>query len=189
MHAAAIAKMTEAEYLAYDLLHEGKHEFVNGEVIAMAGATLAHSTIQMNLGVALTTRLRKTPCRAHGSDLRVRIDETGLYAYPDMTIYRGKPEFAPTRPESLLNPRVILEILSDSTEDYDLGAKAAHYRKRSSVEAVVFVDSRRPRVQLQTRNPDGTWLLSEMTEGELRLAVIDVVLPLAEIYEGVESTA
>jgi Uma2 family endonuclease len=178
--------MSEAEYLAWEAEQEGKHEWVNGEVVAMAGASARHSTIQANFLSGLVTRLRGRNCRAHGSDLRVRIAETGLYAYPDVTVVCGPPEYAPTRPESLLNPRVVVEIFSESTEDHDRGAKAAHYRKRPSVQAIVFVDSRRKMVELQARNADGTWTLSERGEGELRIDCVDVTVPLEEIYEGAD---
>ena len=178
---ATVAHMTEPEYLAYDLTHEGKHEFVSGEVLAMAGVTPDHDLVQINLVVALSNRLRGTDCRVRGSDLRVRLDETGLYSYPDLTVVCGPAEFAPTRPETLLNPRVIVEVLSESTEEYDRGAKAAHYRRRASVDVVCLVDSRRPLVEIQRRNTDGTWTLSEHTSGSVRL--LDLDLPLDEIYE------
>ena len=178
-----VARMSEPEYLAHDRDHEGKHEFVNGEVLAMAGVTEAHSLIQVNLTVALGTRLRGGPCRVHASDLRVRLDETGLYCYPDLTVVCGAAAFAPTRPETLLNPRLIVEILSESTEEYDRGAKVAHYRHRASVDTILLVDSRRRLVELQARNADGTWTLSERSVGAVYL--LDFDLPLDELYEGV----
>lgn len=175
--------MTEPEYLAYDLAHEGKYELVNGEVLAMTGVTPEHDLVQVNLVVALSNRLRGTDCRVRGSDLRVRLDETGLYSYPDLTVVCGTAEFAQTRPETLLNPRLIVEVLSESTEEYDRGAKAAHYRRRASVDAVLLVDSRRPLVELQRRNADGTWTLSEHTSGSVR--VLDIDLPFEDIYDTV----
>lgn len=120
-----------------------------------------------------------------GAIARVRHDETGMYAYPDLVVVCGEPEFADTRPETLLSPRIVVEVLSESTEDYDRGAKAAHYRHRASVDAVVFVDSRRRYVELQTRNADGTWTLAERTAGELPLVALEFAVPLDEIYEGV----
>ena len=183
---STVARMTELEYLAWDASHEGKFEFVNGEVLAMAGVTPEHDTVTINLVVLLSNALRGTPCRVRGSDLRVRLDETGLYAYPDLTVVCGPPAFAPTAPETLLNPRVIVEVLSDSTEEYDRGAKAAHYRRRSSVDALLFVDSRRRLVEVQTRNADGTWTLSEHTTGAVR--VIGVELPFDAMYDGVPAS-
>ena len=189
MDADSHPSMTEAEYLEYDRTHEGKHEYVNGELVAMFGVTSAHDAIQMNLSIGIGYRLRGTPCRPHGPDLRVRIDETGLYAYPDLSVHCGAAEFAPTNPETLLNPKVIVEVLSKSTETYDRGAKASHYRHRASMEAVLLVDSRRRLVEVQTRNADGSWLLTEVTTGDLRIAALGVAIPLDEIYEGVEGLA
>jgi Uma2 family endonuclease len=178
-----VARMTEAEYLAYDLAHDGKHELVNGEVLAMAGATYAHNLVQANLSGVLWNALRGGPCRVHGSDMRVRLDETRLYCYPDLTIVCGDAELAATKPETLLNPRVIIEVISESTEDYDRGAKVAHYRHRKSVDTILLVDSRRRLVERQSRNSDGTWTLSEHTTGSVR--VLDLEVPLDDIYEGV----
>ncbi|OGQ10896.1 MAG: hypothetical protein A2138_01320 [Deltaproteobacteria bacterium RBG_16_71_12] len=178
-----VARMTEAEYLAYDLAHEGKHEFVNGEVLAMSGASDAHNVIQANLVAVLWNCLRGGPRRVRGSDMRVRLDETGLYCYPDLTVVCGEAQFAQTKPETLLNPCVVVEVLSESAEDYDRGAKLAHYRHRASVDTVLLVDSRHRLVERQSRNADGTWTLSEHTAGAVR--VLDHELPLDDIYGGV----
>jgi Uma2 family endonuclease len=177
--------MTEPEYLAYDLAHEGKHELVNGDVVAMAGVSENHSTVQTNLIAWLRVQLRGRPCRAHGSDLRVLVAETGMYAYPDLTVVCGAAEFTDTNPPSLRNPTLLVEVVSESTEGYDLGSKAAHYRHRASVKALLFVDSRRQWVQLQVRNADGTWTLSERTDGAATISALALDLPLQEIYEGV----
>ena len=178
----AAIRMSEAEYLKYEATHEGKHEFVNGELVAMSGATVQHATIQMNLARMLGTSLRGSPCRAFGPDLRVLLDETGLWCYPDLIIVCGPLDLAPTRPETLKNPRVLIEVLSESTETYDRGTKLAHYRHRASVDAILLVDSRRRLIERQTRNPDGTWTLSEHQEGQV--SVVGIHLPLDEIYEG-----
>jgi Uma2 family endonuclease len=178
--------MTEAEYLEYDRAHEGKYEYVNGEVVAMSGVSDAHDRIQVNATVALANRLRSSPCRVRGSDLRVRLDETGLYCYPDLTIVCGEPMFAATNPVTLLNPQVVVEILSETTEEYDRGAKVAHYRHRASVDLILLIDSRRRMVERQQRNPDGTWTLSEHTSGVV--VVLDHKIPLDELYDGVVLT-
>lgn len=175
-----VALMTEAEYLEYDRTHDGKHEYVNGEVVAMSGVSDAHDRIQVNAIVALANRLGAGPCQVRNADLRVRLDETGLYCYPDLTIVGGEPAFAPTRPVTLLNPRVIIEVLSETTEEYDRGAKVAHYRHRASVELILLIDSRRRLIERQQRNADGTWTLSEHTAGAIR--VLDFELPMDELY-------
>jgi Uma2 family endonuclease len=179
--------MTEAEYLEYDRTHDGKHELVNGEVLAMSGVSDAHDRIEVNAITALATRLANGPCRVRGSNLRVRLDETGLYCYPDLTVVCGDPAFAPTRPVTLLNPRVLVEVLSETTEEYDRGAKAAHYRQRASVDIILLIDSRRRLVERQARNADGTWTLSEHTGGAVR--VLDFDVPLDELYATVDFAA
>lgn len=177
--------MTEAEYLDYDRTHDGKYEYVNGEVVAMSGVSDAHDRIQVNTTVALANRLRGGSCRVRGPDLRVRLDETGLYCYPDLTVVCGEPAFASTRPVTLLNPRVIIEVLSETTEEYDRGAKVAHYRHRSSVDLILLIDSQRRMVERQQRNADGTWTLSEHTSGAV--VVLEHAIPLDEFYDGVAS--
>jgi Uma2 family endonuclease len=176
--------MSEDAYLEYDRTHEGKHELVNGEVIAMSGASDAHDRIQVHSIVAFSTRLRGGPCRVRGSDLRVRVDEAGLYCYPDLTIVCGEPEFMPTRPVTLLNPRVIVEVLSESTEEYDRGAKVAHYRHRHTVDLILLIDSHRRLIERQQRNLDGTWTLSEHSTGAVR--VLEMEVPVDELYDGVD---
>ncbi len=148
-------RLTLDEYLALDAASPEKVEFVNGEVVAMTGVTEAHSIVRGNVVAALGSRLHgKKPCRVHGPDLRVTISETGLYAYPDVVVVCGQPEWAPTRPESLRNPKLLLEVLSHSTADYDVGAKTAHYRLRASVDGIVHVDSRaRLGRRLEPRRP------------------------------------
>lgn len=176
-------KLTLDAYLALESEAGPKHEYINGDVIAMAGATLEHSRVQVNLLVALAGRLRGGPCQVHGSDLRVEVEATGLHAYPDLTVVCGEPELSPTRPPALRNPTVIVEVLSESTESWDTGAKAAHYRRLPSVRTLLFVDPRRRLVMRQDRNADGTWTLSEQADGEVR--VLDVRVPMEEVYEGV----
>jgi Uma2 family endonuclease len=186
MYAHAIGRMSEAEYLEYDETHEGKHEFVNGEVVAMSGASEAHLVIVGNLHVALRTRLRGGPCFPFISDLRVRLAETGMYCYPDLTVVCGERKFAPTRPESLTNPRVVIEVLSESTAGYDRGAKFAHYRLRPSIELVVFADSQRRLVETHAREPGDAWTLRTHPAGEVPFTCLGISVPVEEIYEGVE---
>lgn len=178
--------MTESEYLEYDRDHDGKREFVNGGMIAVAGASEAHDRIVMNLTLAVGLRLRGRPCRAHTADMRVLVDETGLYAYPDLSVVCGEPELAPTRPPSLKNPTLLVEVLSDSTEGWDRSAKLEHYRRRASVQAILLVDARRRRVERYLRNTDGSWTLTDHEAGEVALEALGLDLPLEEVYAGVE---
>lgn len=179
--------MSESEYLAWDLAHPEKHEYVDGEVVAMAGEDPAHTFLAGRLVAALGTRLRGRRCSVHASDLRVRIAETGLYAYPDLVVICGAPEYADTRPRSLLNPRVIVEILSETTQDYDRGAKFAHYQRRASVLEYVLVSCPERRVEHYRRLDTGQWLLTVVEgDAEVPFPCLECAVPLSELYEGIE---
>lgn len=175
--------MNEEEYLEFERTHAGKHEFVNGHLVAMSGVSDAHDLVVGNLHFALRRRLQGGPCRPRTSDLRIRIDETGLYAYPDLSVVCGAPEFAPTRPETLLNPSVVVEVLSGTTEDYDRGAKANHYRRRPSITSILLVDSQTRRVTSLNRRPDGSWSLVDHDGGDVPIAALGLSVSLDEIYE------
>ena len=151
----------------------------------------AHALATLNLGAWLHGALQGRGCRVYSSDLRVMIDETGLYAYPDLTVVCGKADLAPTRPVTLRNPVVLVEVLSDTTEGIDRGAKAAHYRRRASVAAILYVSTTERSVELQSRNDDGTWTLREVggAGAELQLACLGVQLPLDAIWEGFDDLA
>ena len=173
--------MTVEEYLALDAASDERLEFVNGEIVAMSGGSVAHSAIQTNTIVALSTRVRP-PCRVHGSDLRILLEETGLYAYPDVSVVCGEPDVTETSPPSVRNPSLIVEVLSESTASYDLAVKAAHYRHRASLQAIVFVDSRARSVVVQTRNADGTWTLRDLVTGSVEIPGMHLSIPLDELY-------
>src|SRR5688572_16012874 len=126
MPSAPRLRMSEQEYLAYDAAHEGKHQYVNGEVLAMAGASPSHNLVVGNLLRVLGNRLAGTPCYALASDQRVRVAETGMYTYPDVAVVCGRAELDGARPRTLLNPTVLFEVLSESTESGDRGWKARH---------------------------------------------------------------
>lgn len=123
-----IGRVTADEYLARERTATEKSELVNGVMVAMAGASKRHNAIVANLLIALGNRLRGTPCRPYPSDMRVHVPATGLFTYPDVTIFCGSPESLNKDSETFLNPRVIIEVLSDKTEAFDRGAKFAHYR-------------------------------------------------------------
>ena len=186
MNAAQARRVSEAEYLASEATSETKHEYVNGEMIAMAGVSLEHSLVQMGLGAAIQGALAAAGkrCLTLSPDMRVRIDETGLYAYPDLTVVCAKPQLdRSANPPSLLNPLVIFEVLSDSTEAYDRGAKAAHYRSRASLQEYVLVSSTERRVELLRRGEEGWWR-SALFEGDasIPLASLGIEVPLSAIY-------
>jgi Uma2 family endonuclease len=181
--------MTEEEYLLYDASHEGHHELINGELVSMAGGSEAHALAIANVIAWLHGALRGSPCRTYSNDLRVHLKETGLYAYPDVTVVCGRADLTATNPPSLLNPRVIVEVLSESTEAHDRGAKAAHYRQCASVEAIVFVATAMLRVEVLTRAADGAWILQEATSGDLAIPPLGVAIPVDAVYAGFDELA
>ncbi|MSP63985.1 MAG: Uma2 family endonuclease [Myxococcales bacterium] len=178
---------TEDEYLDRERKSETKHEYVNGEVIAMAGASRKHNLIAMNIAGALRELLRGKPCLVFPSDQRVSVRKTKLYTYPDITVVCGPTEGHPRDRETIVNPLVLIEVLSDSTEAYDRGAKSAHYRKLPSLKEYVLVAQNERRVEHYRRSEGGEWVLTEREgEGLIPMPALGVELSLAEIYAKVE---
>ena len=183
-------KMTPAEYLAFERAQtDAKHEYLNGEITAMSGASLVHNIIVTNLVISLGTQMRGRPCNVFSSDMRVKVPATGLYTYPDIAALCGAPELEDDAVDTLLNPSVIIEVLSPSTEAYDRGAKFAHYQTIASLHEYVLVAQDQPRIEIFRRQEHGDWLYSvaETPEATVRLEVINCELTLADVYEGVET--
>ena len=153
------------EYLDLEGASNVKHELLDGEIYAMAGGTPAHAALTLAVGGALLAQLRGGPCRAFSSDLRIRVPATGLATYPDVTVVCGPLEADPDSGATVTNPAVIIEVLSPSTKDYDLGEKFEHYRKLPSLQAVVYVWQTEKRVESRTRAPDGSWVSREARSG------------------------
>lgn len=177
------------EYLAQEALAVSKSEYFDGEIFAMAGAGLEHNLIAANVVWALRSQLENSPCRVVGSDQRVAVPETGLYTYPDVTVVCEEPEVAGPGRSTLLNPTLIVEVLSESTGAYDRGDKFAHYRRLSSLREYVLIASDRRRIERFTRQVDGTeWVLAECSDaaGALALPSMGCVLSLPEVYRKVE---
>ena len=145
---ASIARMTYAEYLAAEAASDIRHEYLNGEVWAMAGGTPEHAALARRGACELRRLLRGKPCRAFSADLRVRIVDTGLSTYPDVSVVCGQLETAPDDKDAVTNPIVLVEVLSESTEGYDRGAKAAHYRRIPSLREYVLVSQAEPRIEV-----------------------------------------
>ena len=175
--------MTYAEYLAAEAVAEVRHEFLNGEVWEMAGGTPEHSALAAAVIGELRSALRGKPCRVFTSDLRVRIPQTDLATYPDLSIVCGQLETAPDDKDAITNPIVLVEVLSDSTEAYDRGAKAAHYRRIASLREYVLVSQAEPRIEVQRRAEGGRWELLEARPGEtIELSSLGVRLDVAAVY-------
>jgi Uma2 family endonuclease len=182
--------MTAEEYLALDRAAELRSEFLDGEIIAMSGGSVRHSRLQMNLGFQIRTALKGTDCEAFSSDLRVRVSSR-MYTYPDLSVVYGKLMLADGRQDVLLNPTVVLEVLSPSTEYYDHGVKFQRYREVESLQDYILVDQDQIRIEQFTRGDANTWTLRDYLRAEdvLRIASIGVSLPLAAIYERIEFPA
>jgi Uma2 family endonuclease len=183
-----VTKVTEEQYLAMDRAAEFRSEFLDGEIIAMSGGSMRHADVQANVIGELFAALRGSDCRVYSSDFRVRVSKTRMYAYPDVSVVRGKPVLADERQDVLLNPAVIFEILSPSTEKYDRGVKFQHYRTIDSLKDYILVGQDAIRVEHYTRGDDNTWTLhdNQRLEEELKIASIAVSLPLSRIYDRVE---
>jgi Uma2 family endonuclease len=179
--------LTAEEYLAIERRAETKSELINGRMYAMAGTALQHNRITRNLLSRLEAQFGDGRCEALSSALRVRVDATGLYTYPDVVVVCGEPEFEDAELDTLLNPRVILEVLSESTEKYDRGAKFAHYRQLESVQEYVLVAQDRAQVEHYLRQGE-QWLLTPYRglDAVLRFPTLNCAIPLSEVYARVE---
>ena len=175
------------EYLARERAAALRSEFYRGEMFARAGASLEHCLVKDNVARKAGNQLEDGPCRVVTSDMRVKVDATGLYTYPDIVIYCDEPQFEDGQLDTLLNPRALVEVLSDSTEKYDRGAKAAHFRRIPSLQEYLLIAQDRMLVERYVRQADGSWLLTEFSDaaGEFAFGSIPVRIPLAEIYRGV----
>jgi Uma2 family endonuclease len=179
--------LSAQEYLALERQADVRSEYHRGEIFAMAGANWEHTLIKDNLAGEARNQLKSGPCRVLTSDLRVKVDATGLYTYPDIVVVCDEPQFEDKVQDTLLNPRVIVEVLSDSTEKYDRGVKFAHYRRLPSVQEYVLVAQDRPLVERYVRQPDDAWVLtafSAMTQ-TFAFGTIPVQIAFAELFRGV----
>jgi Uma2 family endonuclease len=181
-------RYTPEQYLEIDRTSETKNEYFSGEIVAMAGASPTHNRITLNVGSALNAQLRGTPCQPFANDLRVKSLATGSYMYPDVVVVCGRLELENTAPESLLNPTLIVEVLSPSTEVKDRGYKFAHYRRLDSLREYVLIAQHEPHIERYVRQPDGQWLLSEANDlnATIMLSSIGCTLALSDVYDRVE---
>ena len=187
MASLAKPRFTPQEYLARERAADHKSEYVSGEIFAMAGTSYKHTIIVSNLLREIGRQLRGGPCRAVANDLRVSVQATGAYVYPDVVIVCGQPQFGDEYLDTLLNPTALIEVLSDSTEAFDRGGKFAHYRRLASLQEYVLITQSVMRVEHFVREGD-RWVLSELNQPEavLVLASVSAFLPVAEVYDGIE---
>jgi len=180
--------LTPEEYLAKERLAEYKSEFYKGEIFAFAGASKEHNTIVINLILKLAPQLRKRNCEIYSNDMRVKVNATGLYTYPDVVVVCGESQFEDDENDTLLNPMVLIEVLSPSTENYDRGAKFEHYRNIDSLSDYILVAQDKSHVEHYVRQSDRIWLFSEykLVKDKFQIQSIDCELTVEEIYEKVE---
>ncbi len=181
-------KLSETEYLDVERRATFKSEFFDGEIFAMSGGTRWHSLIPMNIGGELRNQLKGCGCVVYDSNLRVKVVATGLYTYPDVIVACGKQEFVDEVQDTLTTPTVIVEVLSDSTEAYDRGAKFENYRRIPSLKEYLLVSQKAPYIEHFIRQEGEQWLLKETSglEAKLYLPTLKVTIALAEVFANVE---
>jgi Uma2 family endonuclease len=172
-----------ADYLRLEAATPERHEFLGGEVYAMAGGTPEHGALAAAWIAELGLALRGRPCRVFTSDVRVRIRETGLTRYPDVSVVCGRLETDPEDSDAIVNPVLLVEALSDSSEAYDRGAKASHYRRIPSLREYALASQSEPLVEVYRRNSEGRFELYEFHAGDsVALASIGISLALDALY-------
>jgi Uma2 family endonuclease len=188
METQAKPRITPEEYLRIERHADVKHEFLNGEMFAMSGASPTHVMIAANIVAALHPQLRHKSCSVYSTDLRVKVKASGLYTYPDVVVACGNLEFDDEIRDTVLNPTLIMEVLSESTKDCDRGGKFEHYRKLESLREYVLVAQDECHVEHFVRQPDDRWLLSETNNQDdiLTLGSISCQLNVRDVYEKVD---
>jgi Uma2 family endonuclease len=183
-----VIRLTPAEYFQIERDAPYRSEYFDGEMFAMAGGSPRHSLIKANLVGELRLGLKGRRCTLYDSDLRIGIAATGLYTYPDASVICEPLQLDPKDAHTALNPTLLAEVLSESTEAYDRGKKFGHYRQIPSLEEYLLVCQDAPRLERFARNGNGTWTLTavEGLDQTLELPSIGVTLRLAEIYDRVQ---
>ena len=169
-------------YLGFEEGNSEKHEFVDGYMVAMAGASPDHSTITINVSSSVSARLNRSRCRPYSSDMRMTTDALTTWLYPDFLVVRGTPEYLDTRPKTLLNPTFLVEVLSPSTALYDRTLKAPRYKACASVREFLLVEQNPAHVEHWKRLSSGDWELETVTDPDavLKLESLGVEVPLGE---------
>jgi len=176
------------DYLSLERKAERKSEYFNGEIFAMAGANPQHVLIVTNVVSELRSQLKTRPCNLYSTDLRLKVSATGLYTYPDVIVVCGEPQFDDDHKDTLLNPTLIVEVLSESTKNYDRGVKFEQYRMMESFVEYVLIAQDKRHVEHFVRQAGNRWLLSETNrmEDTIELSSIACNLKLTEVYDKVE---
>lgn len=188
MNAAAPTTFTEVEYLALERASERRHQFIDGAIVAMAGARPAHNALASNVAAALVQLTRGRGCLTFSSDQRVHVPATRLYTYPDVTLACGERRYDDAEPPSLLNPTLIVEVTSATTEDFDRGTKFLHYQSIPELRDYVIVSHRERRIDHYHREEDGRWGLATLTRPDARVELPEHggVITIDDVYGDVD---
>lgn len=178
--------MTEEEYLAFERAAEERHEYIDGEIFAMSGASREHSRVALQLGAELVYALRGRKCEVYNGEVRIYLPKSRRYVYPDATVVCGRAEFKDKEFDNLLNPRVLVEVLSPSTEDYDRDEKFTHYKTISSLAHYVLVSQNKPFVEVFSRQEDGSWTCVTCEAGDkIALPAIECEIEVDQVYANI----
>lgn len=183
------SRFTAKEYLALEAVAETRHEYFGGYIVAMAGAEFEHNQIAQNVRTELTYALADRPCDIVGSDQRVLVEAVGEYFYPDVVVTRLEPTLVDPKPRSLTNPQLIVEVLSESTEQHDRGEKWVAYRSIPTLTDYVMIASTRREVEHYHRLPDGSWALRVLQRAGMTTLGNGAVLDLDALYRRVTGLA
>lgn len=180
--------VSEKEYLALDADSDIRYEYADGEIFAMAGASRHHNLIALNTSTSLNIQLRDRPCEVYQSDMRVQTKENSAYRYPDIVVVCAEPIFADTSPVSLINPTLIIEVLSESTAEKDYEQKSREYRQMQSVQEHVLISQTTARIQRYLKQDDFNWLYTDLVglNQQLHLQSIDCTLEFSEVFRRVD---
>ncbi len=181
------AYITPEEYLVREREAEYKSEYFDGEIFAMSGASPAHNQIVINIVGEMYAQFKKRPCRVYAGDMRVKVSPTGLYSYPDVVALCDKLRFDDEQKDTLLNPTVIIEVLSDSTANYDRGTKFKHYRTLDSLIEYILIAQDECHIEHYIRQANNQWIFSETSDLQetIELPSIDCRLALSDVYDKV----
>jgi len=180
--------LTPEQYLEIERKAEFRSEYYRGEMFAMSGASVVHNRLVLRVLRELANQLRNGPCEPFPSDMRVFVPATSLYTYPDAVVVCGEPRLADAHLDTLLNPSLLVEVLSPSTEAYDRGRKFEHYQSIESLREYLLVASDRIHADLYTREPDGRWFLTSASrlEDVVALRSVGCRLKLTDLYEKID---
>ena len=181
--------ISEEDYLTMEEVSPVKHEYFDGEIFQMAGASDEHNTISLNIAAELHQQLKKRPCKVYQNDMRLYVEKEGIYTYPDVMVVCGKPEIKRYKNlDNILNPVLIVEVLSPSTADYDKGAKFEQYRTIESFNEYLLVSQDAKQITRYTKQTNGSWILMDFIgdRTEIELASIECSLTMEDIYDKVD---